>query len=142
MRGATKNHPAGQLGDSKLNKNRHDNSSSSQQARFLKYLEIYLNLSTVQARDEYGILSLSAQIQDLRQKGQAKENTMPNNSKLADEILTVRALISCSDHDFDWLFYHPQHWLSKYYLKKYRVREKKIDASLEYVEKQLRENKM
>ena len=57
------------LGNPKKSKPAYDNSCSSQQVRLLKHFEVYPRLSTIEARDKYGILSPPARIKELRQKG-------------------------------------------------------------------------
>ncbi|BCA93799.1 hypothetical protein TUM19329_01600 [Legionella antarctica] len=64
-----KNHPVGQLGNSKLTKQLYGNSSASQRARILKHFESCPQLSTMQARDKYGIMSPAPRIEELRKKG-------------------------------------------------------------------------
>lgn len=47
----------------------YDNSTSSQCARILKHFEVCPRLSTIQARNEYGILHPGGRVRELRKKG-------------------------------------------------------------------------
>lgn len=64
-----KNHPVGQLGNSKITKQLYSNSSPSQRARLVKYFETCPRLSTLQARKELGILHPCGRIMELRRSG-------------------------------------------------------------------------
>ncbi|MFC3909002.1 helix-turn-helix domain-containing protein [Legionella dresdenensis] len=64
-----KNHPVAQLGNHKSKRPLHDNSSSSQRARLLKYLKAYSQLSTLHARQHLGILHPCGRIMELRRRG-------------------------------------------------------------------------
>lgn len=47
----------------------YDNSISSQRSRILKHFEVCPRLSTMQARDDYGILHPSGRVMELRKNG-------------------------------------------------------------------------
>lgn len=80
------NHPVGQLGNSKLTKRLYGNSSASQRARLLKHFENCTHLSTLQAREELGILHPCGRIMELRKRGHQIEthwiNEADNNGVL------------------------------------------------------------
>jgi hypothetical protein len=63
-----KNRPAGQLGNPK-SKRFYSNAIRSQQARILKHFEECPRLSTIEAREQYGILHPSGRVMELRKKG-------------------------------------------------------------------------
>jgi len=57
------------LGNSKNPKRYYDNSASSQRARILNHFANCPRLSTIEARDEYGILHPCGRVMELRKKG-------------------------------------------------------------------------
>ncbi|HBD7079172.1 TPA: helix-turn-helix domain-containing protein [Legionella pneumophila] len=63
-----KKSPEGLLGNPKTKFN-YSNSSSSQRARILKHFESCPRLSTVEARETYGVLHPCGRIMELRKKG-------------------------------------------------------------------------
>ncbi|HAT7871345.1 TPA: hypothetical protein JBE57_07525 [Legionella pneumophila] len=63
-----KNRPEGQLGTPNA-KPSYSNSASSQRARILKHFESCPRLSTVEAREIYGVLHPCGRIMELRKKG-------------------------------------------------------------------------
>tara|TARA_Y100001968_G_C19441520_1_gene762821 strand:+ start:2714 stop:3019 length:306 start_codon:yes stop_codon:yes gene_type:complete len=63
-----KNRPEGLLGNPKANPN-YSNSASSQRARLLNHFESCPRLSTVEARETYGVLHPCGRIMELRKKG-------------------------------------------------------------------------
>src|SRR5580704_14093664 len=64
---AKKNRPEG-LGNPPINQ-RYNNAASSQRTRILKHFEACPRLSTIQARNEYGILHPGGRVMELRKKG-------------------------------------------------------------------------
>lgn len=62
------NHPVEQLGNPK-SKHLYSNAIRSQQARLLKHFEACPRLSTIEAREQYGILHPCGRVMELRKKG-------------------------------------------------------------------------
>jgi len=57
------------LGNPKKTKRAYSNSASSQRARILEHFANCPRLSTIEARDEYGILHPCGRVMELRKKG-------------------------------------------------------------------------
>ena len=64
-----KSSPAKQLGNPNKSKHQYSNSVSSQRARILKHFEGCPRLSTMQARNQFGIMSPAPRIEELRKQG-------------------------------------------------------------------------
>lgn len=64
-----KNCPVGLLGNSKKSKPPYSNATSSQRARILKHFETCQKLSTIQARNKYGVLSPAPRMMELKKIG-------------------------------------------------------------------------
>ncbi|WP_131779193.1 helix-turn-helix domain-containing protein [Legionella bozemanae] len=65
----TINRPAEKRDNPTSNKYLHGNSASSQRTRILKHFETCPRLSTLQARNEYGILHPGGRMMELKRKG-------------------------------------------------------------------------
>jgi hypothetical protein len=59
----------GKLGNLKQSKQRYDNSLATQRARILKHFAENPRLSTIQAREEMGILHPCGRVMELRKRG-------------------------------------------------------------------------
>ena len=59
----------GTLQNTRTSKHRYSNSTSSQRARILKHFKECPRLSTLQARNQYGIMSPAPRIKELRAQG-------------------------------------------------------------------------
>ena len=67
--GSITNHPVGQLGNPKSKKPLYGNSAASQRARLLKFFEASPRISTMEARNELGILHPCGRVMELRNTG-------------------------------------------------------------------------
>ena len=63
------NHPVEQLGNPKNSKPSYDNSALTQRKRILSYLKKNHRISTIEAREQFGILHPCGRIMELRRKG-------------------------------------------------------------------------